>query len=83
MKRLLILSVMTLMVFALVVGCGKKADEATDKVPVETKKAEMMDSTRLDEMADSAKQVIEGAVDDAKEAVEDAADSLKAKVPGM
>ena len=36
------------MVFALIVGCGKKADEATDKVPVETKKAEMMDSTRMD-----------------------------------
>ena len=48
MKKLLLLAALTLMVFALVVGCGKKADEATDKVPVEVKKAEMMDSTRMD-----------------------------------
>lgn len=48
MKKLLFLAALTLMVFALLVGCGKKADEATDKVPVETKEAEMMDSTRMD-----------------------------------
>lgn len=48
MKKLLFLAALSLMVFALMVGCGKKADEATDKVPVEVKKAEMMDSTRMD-----------------------------------
>ena len=83
MKRLLILAAMAAMMFALVVGCGKKADEATDKVPVETKEAEMADTTRLHEMADSAKAMVEGVVEDGKEAVEGAVDSLKAKVPGM
>ncbi len=48
MKKLLFLAALSLIVFALMVGCGKKADEATDKVPVEVKKAEMMDSTRMD-----------------------------------
>ncbi len=48
MKKLLLLAALSLMVFALVIGCGKKADDAADKVPVEVKKAEMMDSTRMD-----------------------------------
>ena len=58
MKRFLLLVGIALAMFALTVGCGKKADEAQDKVPVETKAAEMMDSTRMDsgmnEMMDSA-----------------------------
>lgn len=83
MKKLLFLAALSLMVFALVVGCGKKADEATDKVPVETKAAEMMDSTRMDSMATEAKEAVDGAIDDAKDAAGEAIDSMKAKVDGM
>lgn len=72
MKKLLFLTVLSLMVFALVIGCGQKADETTDKVPVETKEAEMMDSTRMDSMIESA-----------EEAVEEVVDSVKAKVDGL
>ena len=72
MNKLLFLTVLSLMVFALVVGCGKKADEATDKVPVETKKAEMMDSTRMDSMIESAEEVVEEVVD-----------SVKTKIDGL
>ena len=48
MKKIILLAAMMLIMFAIMVGCGKKADEATDKVPVETKAADMMDSTRMD-----------------------------------
>ena len=76
MKKLLFLAALSLMVFALVVGCGKKADEATDKVPVETKAADMMDSTRMDSM------MHEG-MDSVKEAATEMLDSAKAKIDGM
>ncbi len=68
MKRFLLLVAMVAMMFALVVGCGKKADEATDKVPVETKKAEMMDSTRMDEGMDSAMHMMDSTMMDSMEA---------------
>ena len=83
MKKFLFFIILSLMVFVLVIGCGKKADEATDKVPVETKAAEMMDSTRLDSLAGEAKEAIDGAIEDTKDAAGEAVDSLKAKVPGM
>ena len=72
MNKLLFLTVLSLMVFALVIGCGQKADEATDKVPVETKKAEMMESTRMDSMIESAEEVVEEVVD-----------SVKTKIDGL
>ncbi len=42
--------IISVMVVAMVLsfGCSQKSDEATDKVPLETKKAEMKDTTRLD-----------------------------------
>lgn len=56
MKRVLLLMILTLALFAIIASCGKKTEEQTDKVPVETKQAEMMDSTRMDsgmQMTDS------------------------------
>lgn len=38
-------------VMALAFGCGKKETKETDKVPVEVKEAEQMDSTRMDSAA--------------------------------
>ncbi len=48
MKRLTLLGLMALFVLALTVSCGKKESEESDKVPLEVKQAEQMDSTRLD-----------------------------------
>ncbi len=63
MKKLLFLAVMSVMVFAFVIGCGKKADETKDKAPVETKKAEMMDTT----MMDSGMHMMDSTMMDAKD----------------
>ncbi len=68
MKKLLILTAVSLMTFSLMVGCGDKADEATDKVPVETKAADMADSTRMDEMVDSASQMMDSTMADSVDA---------------
>ena len=77
MKRVLLLLFVALLALAIVVGCGTKQEE-TDKVPAETKAAEMMDSTRLDsamtEMVDSAKAVMDNAADSAKGLIKDAID---------
>ncbi len=65
MKRFAVAAATILMVLAFGFGCSKKTED-TNKVPAEVKKAEMMDSTRMDsamadtmqgkmhEMADSA-----------------------------
>ena len=48
MKKILVLLVIMALALAFVYGCGKKEAEDTDKVPVEVKEAEVMDSTRMD-----------------------------------
>ncbi len=50
MKKIIVLLVIMALALAFVYGCGKKAEE-TDKVPVEVKQAEVMDSTRMDSAA--------------------------------
>lgn len=87
MKKLLILFLVSIFVFGLIIGCGKK-DAESDKMPAEVKEAEMMDSTRMDSsdmidsLADEAKKAVEGAVDEAKDAVDDAADKAKDAMGG-
>ena len=63
----------------LVISCGKKQEES-DKMPAETKEAEMMDSTRMDaaEMLDSAEAKMEEMTDSAKAVMEEG----KKKVEG-
>lgn len=51
MKRFFILLMVSVFVMALAFGCGKKETKETDKVPVEVKEAEQMDSTRMDSAA--------------------------------
>ncbi|RKX23503.1 MAG: hypothetical protein DRP47_12720 [Candidatus Zixiibacteriota bacterium] len=51
MKKLLILMVIALAAIALILGCGKKADENAGKTPPDVKKAEIIDSTRMDSAA--------------------------------
>ncbi|HKK20746.1 MAG TPA: hypothetical protein VJ983_04670 [candidate division Zixibacteria bacterium] len=53
MKRLIALGTMALFALALTAGCGKKESKESDKVPEEVKKAEQMDSTRMDSAADT------------------------------
>ena len=67
MKKLLLLTALSLFVLALLVGCGNKTDEAQDKVPVETKQAEMMDSTRMD----SGMEVMDSTIIDSMEQIKD------------
>ena len=47
MKRFAIVAAVALAIFAFGSGCSKKTED-TNKVPAEVKKAEMMDSTRMD-----------------------------------
>ncbi|UCG62403.1 MAG: hypothetical protein JSV52_03710 [Candidatus Zixiibacteriota bacterium] len=51
MKKLIVLLVIVSLVLAMAYGCGKKEAEETDKLPVEVKQAEQMDSTRMDSAA--------------------------------
>lgn len=51
MKKLIVLLVILSLMLAMVVGCGQKEAEDADKVPVEVKQAEQMDSTRMDSAA--------------------------------
>ena len=71
MKRLLLLSLLAIMILALVVGCGKKAEEDADKMPVEEKAAEMMDTTQMDSAMMEAGEAVEGAVEEATDAAEE------------
>ncbi|NOY89454.1 MAG: hypothetical protein GXO93_08750 [FCB group bacterium] len=47
-KRIIFLISLLLFVLTITFSCGKKKAQETDKVPLEVKKAELMDSTRLD-----------------------------------
>ena len=47
MKKFIIVLVILSLILAMVIGCGQKEAEE-DKVPVEVKQAEQMDSTRMD-----------------------------------
>lgn len=47
-KKLLILFVIALATMALILSCGKKTEEDTGKTPPAVKKAETIDSTRMD-----------------------------------
>jgi len=60
MKRILLLSLLAIMILALVVGCGKKAEE-TEQMPVEEQATEMMDTTQMDSAAMEAEEVTEEA----------------------
>lgn len=51
MKRVVLLLMVALLALAMFYGCGKKEAEEPDKVPVEVKQAETMDTTRLDSAA--------------------------------
>ena len=48
MKRILLLLMIALLAIAMIYGCGKKEADSPDKVPVEVKEAETMDTTRMD-----------------------------------
>ena len=80
MKKMMILIAIIALVLA--IGCGQEKTE-TDKVPVETKAAEMQDTTRLDsvvtEVVDSLKEEAKEAVD---EVVEEATDAVKDAIDG-
>jgi len=47
-KRIVILFSVVLLALAITFSCGKKKAQESNKVPLEVKKAEQMDSTRLD-----------------------------------
>ena len=47
-RRLLPILALLLILLVVAGGCGKKTDDDDTKVPLEVKKAESMDSTRLD-----------------------------------
>jgi len=69
MKKVFTLGLMVLFALALVAGCGQKAEQEADKVPVEVKDAEMADSTRLDSMATDMVDTAGAVVEEVKEAV--------------
>lgn len=83
MKRLLLLTLIAIIALGLVVSCGKKQEES-DKMPAETKEAEMMDSTRMDsamdEMADSAGAMMEEMTDSAKAMMEEGKEKVEGAV---
>ena len=61
MKRVILLLMVALLVLAMIYGCGKKEAES-DKVPVEVKEAEAMDTTKLDSAAMEAKEMMDTVV---------------------
>lgn len=71
MKKFFVILLMILLATALIVGCGKKAEES-DKTPPDVKAAESMDETAMDEaMPDST--MVDSLAGEAKEAVDTAA----------
>ena len=51
MRKMLAVTMALLVALCFIYGCGKKETKEDDKVPVETKKAEMADSTAMDSAA--------------------------------
>lgn len=48
MRKMLAFTMALLVALCFIYGCGKKETKEDDKVPVETKQAEMADSTAMD-----------------------------------
>lgn len=48
MRKMLVITMALLMGLCFIYGCGKKETKEEDKVPAETKQAEMADSTAMD-----------------------------------
>ena len=75
MKKFFVILLMILLATALIVGCGKKAEES-DKTPPDVKAAESMDETAMDEaMPDSG--MIDSLAGEATEATEDGAEAVE------
>ena len=78
MRKLFVFLMIALLATALIVGCGQKADQESDKTPPDVKEAESMDQTSMDEaVADSG--VVDSLAGEVKEAVDEAAETLKDK----
>ena len=76
MKKLFVFLVMVLLATALIVGCGDKADQESDKTPPDVKEAESMDQTSMDEaVADSG--VVDSLAGEVKDVVDEAAETIK------
>ncbi len=76
MKKLFVFLVMALLATALIIGCGDKADQESDKTPPDVKEAESMDQTSMDEaVADSG--VVDSLAGEVKDVVDEAAETIK------
>lgn len=84
MRQLITLFIIGLFALSMVIGCGQKAEQDTDKMPAEDKAAEMADTTQMDSanMMDTLESMVDSMADEAKEAVEDAADEAKDAMGG-